>query len=156
MRDLKFSQFGNNLDNTLTDLFKNLPQKLKNFNTLCILFTDYPLRDSKYIDMCLDAMDIFETSRVISVKKMNNVFYKHSGKTMVPIQKSKFLKKENEQVFVESGGIYVLKRGTVFNESPSDKKIGHIEIDEKASLNINEELALEIAEIFLKLFHGDN
>ncbi len=150
VRDLKFSQFGNNLDNTLTDLFKNLPQKLKNFNTLCILFTDYPLRDSKYIDMCLDAMDIFETSRVISVKKMNNVFYKHSGKTMVPIQKSKFLKKENEQVFVESGGIYVLKRGTVFNESPSDKKIGHIEIDEKASLNINEELALEIAEIFLK------
>ena len=93
MRDLKFSQFGNNLDNTLTDLFKNLPKKLKNFNTLCILFTDYPLRDSKYIDMCLDAMDIFETSRVISVKKMNNVFYKHSGKTMVPIQKSKFLKK---------------------------------------------------------------
>ena len=51
-------------------------------------------------------------------------------------------------MFVESGGIYVLKRGTVFNESPSDKKIGHIEIDEKASLNINEELALEIAEIF--------
>ena len=49
-----------------------------------------------------------------------------------------------------SGGIYVLKRGTVFNESPSDKKIGHIEIDEKASLNINEEIALEIAEIFLK------
>ena len=78
------------------------------------------------------------------------MFFTNTGQNNGSNSKVQILKKENEQVFVESGGIYVLKRGTVFNESPSDKKIGHIEIDEKASLNINEELALEIAEIFLK------
>ena len=61
--------------------------------------------------------------------KNEQCFYKHSGKTMVPIQKSKFLKKENEQVFVESGGIYVLKEER-FLMKANDKKIGHIEIDE--------------------------
>ena len=55
------------------------------------MFTDYPLRDSKYIDMCLDAMDIFETSRVISVKKMNNVFYKHSDDS----DEIKYLKRQD-------------------------------------------------------------
>ena len=77
--------------------------------------------------MCLDTMDIFDTTRVISVKQMNNVFYKHSGKTMVPIHSSKFLKKENEQLFVESGGIYVLKR-TIYNQSQVIKKIGHMRL----------------------------
>ena len=150
VRDWRFSQFGVSLDDTLTDLFKNIPNNLNNFSSLCILFPNYPLRDSVYIDMCLDTMDIFDTTRVISVKQMNNVFYKHSGKTMVPIHSSKFLKKENEQLFVESGGIYVLKRGTIYNQSPGDKKIGHIEVDDRAGLNINEEHGLEIAKIFLK------
>ena len=49
--------------------------------------------------MASDTMDIFEIDRVISVKPVNRKMYKHSGKSLVPINNQLFLKQEKDLVY---------------------------------------------------------
>lgn len=149
-RDWKMAKFGVTLDKALTDLFNNLPKNSSHFQSVCILYIEYPFRDSKYIDMSLDTMDVFETERVISMRSMHNTLYKHSGKGMLPAQNSYFVKQEKDEFFAESGGIYLVKRGSMLRDSYQDKKIGHINVDEISGLDINSKFGWEMAKIISK------
>lgn len=149
-RSWKLAKFGSTIDETLTDLFSNLPEKFRNFFSVCILFTEYPFRDSKYIDMSLDTMDIFKTERVISMRSTNDTFYKHSGSSIIPVQKSYFVKQEKDNYFIESGGIYVVKRGAMLRDRYKDKRIGHVNIDATSGLNISSEFGWELAKMIVK------
>ena len=100
--------------------------------------------------MASNTMDIFKIDRVISVVQENKKFYRHSGKSLVPIGSQFFLKQEKDQIFSETGGIYLIKRGTMFKDKEIDKKIGHINIDNLASFNIDSDYAWETAEIILR------
>ena len=100
--------------------------------------------------MSLDTMDVFETERVISMRSMHNTLYKHSGKGMLPAQNSYFVKQEKDEFFAESGGIYLVKRGSMLRDSYQDKKIGHINVDEISGLDINSKFGWEMAKIISK------
>ena len=58
-RNWQMARFGITVDQTLTDLFHNLPKNLNHFQSVCVLYIEYPFRNSKFIDMSLDTMDIF-------------------------------------------------------------------------------------------------
>ena len=148
-RDFKLSRFNISLDETLTDLFQNIRLEIK-FEKIFILFIEYPFRSSKFLDMASDTMDIFDIDRVISVKLEDKKFYKHTGKSLIPINTQYFLKQEKNVIFSETGGIYLIKRGTMFKDKEIDKKIGQINIDPSGSLNINSEYGLELAKILVK------
>lgn len=149
-RSWKLAKFGSSIDETLTDLFENLPTRYRSFESVCVLFVEYPFRDSKYIDMSVDTMDLFGTERVISMRSTNHIFYKHSGNTMIPVQNSYFVKQDKEQYFIESGGIYLVKRGTMFRDKHKDTKIGHINVDETSGLNISNDFGWELAKKIVK------
>ena len=100
--------------------------------------------------MSLDTMDVFETERVISMRSMHNTLYKHSGKGMLPAQNSYFVIQEKDEFFAESGGIYLVKRGSMLRDSYQDKKIGHINVDEISGLDINSKFGWEMAKIISK------
>ena len=149
-RIIDLAKFGSSIDETLTDLFENLPTRYRSFESVCVLFVEYPFRDSKYIDMSVDTMDLFGTERVISMRSTNHIFYKHSGNTMIPVQNSYFVKQDKEQYFIESGGIYLVKRGTMFRDKHKDTKIGHINVDETSGLNISNDFGWELAKKIVK------
>ena len=149
-REVNLARFGVNIDVTLTDLFENIKNEINDFSILCLLYIEYPFRGSKYIDMAIDAMEVFNTKRVISMQSMDKKFYTHSGKGMVPVHKSFYLKQENQQFFSEAGGIYVIKRGSMFRDTPKDYKIGHIDVDDLAALNISTKYNWELGSIFAK------
>ena len=100
--------------------------------------------------MASDTMDIFDIDRVISVKPENRKMYKHSGKSLVPINNQLFLKQEKDDIFSETGGIYLIKRGTMFKDKDIDKKIGHININHR-SFDINSDYGWELAKKLVKL-----
>ena len=120
-RDLRLARFDISLDEALTDLFENIRLELK-IEKIFILFIEYPFRSWKFLDMASDTMDIFDIDRVISVKPENRKMYKHSGKSLVPINNQLFLKQEKDDIFSETGGIYLIKRGTMFKDKDIDKK----------------------------------
>lgn len=148
-RDLKLARFHISLDETLTDLFTNIRLEIK-FEKIFILFIDYPFRSWKFLDMASDTMDIFDIDRVISVKPEEKKFYKHSGKSLIPIDKQFFLKQEKNKIFSETGGIYLIKRGTMFKDKETDRKIGHINIDPMGSFDINSDYGWELAKVLAK------
>ena len=76
--------------------------------------------------------------------------YKHSGKSLVPINTQFFLKQEKNDIFSETGGIYLIKRGTMFKDKETDKKIGHINIDPLGSFNISSDYGWQLAKILVK------
>ena len=43
--------------------------------------------------------------------------------SLVPINNQLFLKQEKDDIFSETGGIYLIKRGTMFKDKDIDKKI---------------------------------
>jgi len=149
-RDLRLARFDISLDEALTDLFKTIRLELK-IEKIFILFIEYPFRSWKFLDMASDTMDIFEIDRVISVKPENKKMYKHSGKSLVPINNQFFLKQEKDDIFFETGGIYLIKRGTMFKDKEIDKKIGHINIDPLGSFDINSDYGWELAKKLVKL-----
>ena len=63
------------------------------------------------------------------------------------MQNQFFLKQEKDQIFSESGGIYLVKRGTMYKDNDEDKKIGYINIDELGGLNINSEFGWQLAKL---------
>ncbi len=148
-RDLRLARFHISLDETLTDLFTNIRLEIK-FEKIFILFIDYPFRSWKFLDMASDTMDIFDIDRVISVKPEEKNFYKHSGKSLIPIDTQYFLKQEKNEIFSETGGIYLIKRGTMFKDKETDKKIGHINIDPIGSFDINSDYGWELAKVLAK------
>ncbi len=148
-RDLKLARFHISLDETLTDLFTNIRLEIK-FEKIFVLFIDYPFRSWKFLDMASDTMDIFDIDRVISVKPEEKNFYKHSGKSLIPIDTQYFLKQEKNEIFSETGGIYLIKRGTMFKDKETDKKIGHINIDPIGSFDINSDYGWELAQVLVK------
>ncbi len=148
-RDLKLARFHISLDETLTDLFTNIRLEIK-FEKIFVLFIDYPFRSWKFLDMASDTMDIFDIDRVISVKPEEKNFYKHSGKSLIPIDTQYFLKQEKNEIFSETGGIYLIKRGTMFKDKETDKKIGHINIDPIGSFDINSDYGWELAQVLAK------
>lgn len=149
-RDWQMARFGITVDQTLTNLFNNLPKNLNHFQSVCVLYIEYPFRDSKFIDMSLDTMDIFETERVISMKPVNKFMYKHSGQTMSPVHSSFYVKQEKNEFFEESGGIYLVRRGSMLRKNHRDNRIGHVNVDEISGLDINSRFGWNLAKILVK------
>ena len=149
-RDWTLAAINVSLDKTLTDLFNRLPSELNNFNVITILYIEYPFRNSQFIDMAINALKVFDTDRVISMRIQEDIFYSHKGAGIEPLKKNRFLKQEKEEIYKEAGGIFTIKRGKMFRESKTDRKIGHICLDEKASLGVYSKFDWNLAKLYAK------
>lgn len=148
-RSWKLALLDDALDETLTDLFKQLPNEARDFNVVTVLLIEYPFRKSYSIDMAFDALKVFETDAVISVRKVNNQLYKHDGKGLSSINAMGFVYKEGNEIYSAAGGIIVLKQGFKYKNIQSANNIGHIEIDEKGAFFINSNISLEFAKMYV-------
>ena len=109
-RDLRLARFDISLDEALTDLFENIRLELK-IEKIFYTFHRISISILKFLDIT-DTMDIFDIDRVISVKPENRKMYKHSGKSLVPINNQLFLKQEKDDIF--------LRLRNIFNQTRND------------------------------------
>ncbi len=148
-RDFRLALHNMSLNETLTNLFNNFPKKLNNFDSLAVLYSDYPFRGSNYIDMAINSMEIFETNKVIGVRKQNATVYRHSGKSILPINKQGSIRLEKNEIYNEAGGIFIIRRGTNFTNY-NEERVGHIDLDEISSWQINSRLSWNLAKTIVK------
>ena len=91
-------------------------------------------------------MNFFDTDVVIGVREENDNLYQHNGHTLEPVKDFPELRLEREDLFREVGSMRLIKR-IHLEEIPlkKDLRIGHVNLEEKASLRINSNFMWKIA-----------
>jgi len=150
-RDWKKALPNSSLDETLTEAMNAYPKADRNYDALATLFIESPFRSARYIDMALDVMAMFDSQRVIGVRPETDTFYRHNGKGLRPLNQSRLLKLEKEELFRQVGNFNVLRRGHFLKDSMSaGEKVGHIVLDRMAAISLNTEWDWDVADAYIK------
>ncbi|MGD1891780.1 MAG: glycosyltransferase family 2 protein [Cyclobacteriaceae bacterium] len=118
-----------------------------------ILAIEYPFVTATTIDDAVNTLFLFKSDSLISVRPDSSLFFQHHGHGMHPIlNQEKFTKLEREALYKYTGGISVT-RSEVFKEKAEiiTGTVGHIIVDQKASLGIYSEYDLQLAQLVAKL-----
>ena len=111
-----------------------------------------PFKKSQVIESGINIMQIFNVSTVIGVRPSNQLFYTHNGRGLVPLQKENdFLRLEKNQLYGSVSGFLLRDLSDYLATNKTlGSSIGHVIIDQKASLQIQSELDIKIAESIIK------
>jgi len=118
-------------------------------SSFVILAIEYPFVTATTIDDAVNTLFLFKSDSLISVRPDSSLFFQHHGHGMHPIlNQEKFTKLEREALYKYTGGISVT-RTEVFQKKNEiiTGTVGHIIVDQKASLGIFSEYDLQLAQI---------
>jgi len=121
-------------------------------DAIAILAIEFPFTGAAVIDDAVNTLYLFHSDSLISVRPDTHIFYQHHGHGMQPIlNQEKFTKLEREALFKYTGGIS-LTRSTVFRKEQKfiTAKVGHIVIDQQASLGVYSEYDLKLARLLVE------
>ena len=122
-----------------------------NYNTIQVVSPDFPFVEAYSIDDAINTMYLFNSDSLVSVREDNHMFFQHHGDGMTPIfNQNKFTKLERETLYKSIGGISVVRKH-IFEETNEivTGKVGHLMLDEKASIEINSKFLLDIVKLIL-------
>jgi glycosyltransferase involved in cell wall biosynthesis len=121
------------------------------YNTLQVISPDFPFVEAYSIDDAINTMYLFDSDSLVSVREDNHMFFQHHGYGMTPIfNQNQFTKLERETLYKSIGGISVVRR-SIFEEKNEivTGKVGHLMLDEKASIEIRSQFLFDIAKALL-------
>jgi len=121
------------------------------YNTIQVISPDFPFVESYSIDDAINTMYLFDSDSLVSVREDNHMFFQHHGYGMTPIfNQNQFTKLERETLYKSIGGISVVRR-QVFEKKNEivTGKVGHLMLDEKASIEIRSKFLFDIAKALL-------
>lgn len=149
-RDWRLALPNSSLNDTLTHLFKLLPDEERKFSAIIVLFIESPFRGSRCIDTAIDFMEVFQTDRVIGVRPETDRLYRHNGKGMFPVQKSNSLRLESEEIYRQVGEFTLFRRGQYYDRdlNTDTGKVGHIFLDQTSAMHVSSEFDWRIAEMY--------
>ena len=121
-------------------------------SAIAILAIEFPFTGPAVIDDAVNTLYLFDSDSLISVRPDTHTFFQHHGHGMQPIMnQEKFTKLEREALFKYTGGIS-LTRYKVFHDEQKfiTNKVGHIVVDQQASLGVYSEYDLKLARLLIK------
>ena len=121
-----------------TMLFLEEKKKMKNMEAYIFCSIAHRFLDTPIIDDALNTLAIFKADSLVSVRPEINKFFVHTGKGMKAIlQQDNFTKLERDEIYKNCGGIILSIKKTAKAEGKLiHGSVGHIEITEKAALNV--------------------
>jgi len=148
-RNWRLATVNKPLDETLTVVMNDLPSEYRFFDIVALLFCESPFRNSIHIDSAIDAMEIFNCNRVLSVRRIVEQCYIHSGEGMESlVSEGRLLRHEKDMLYKRAGDLFVVRRGHYFRDVAEDKHLGHIEVDEKSALKIQSDWTYNLAKLY--------
>lgn len=108
-------------------------------NTIQIVSPDYPLVKSYSIDDAVNTMYLYGADSILSVVEDNYMYFQHHGKGLLPIFKqNEFTKLERDVLFKSVGGIAAVRKESFLkSQQIINGKVGHLIVEEKASLQLS-------------------
>jgi len=124
-------------------------------DVLVVLYLESPFRSAQLIDTAVEVMEVFDTDTVVGVRADTDVFYQHDGAGLKPLRKTRLLRLEREELYREVGQLFVVKREFLETERQLvGGKVGHIVLDQCASLRLSSEWDWEMAEWLTRKMTG--
>ncbi|WKN31467.1 glycosyltransferase [Porifericola rhodea] len=120
-----------------------------NPSAIAVLSIEFPFVDALTLDNAINTLYLFDSDSLISVRPDTHLFFQHHGHGMQAIlNQDKFTKLEREALFKYTGGISVTK-SEIFKKEQQFicGKVGHVVIDQQASLGIFSEYDLKLARL---------
>ena len=112
-----------------------------------VLFVEAPFRSALYIDTAVHAMQLYDVDAIDAIRLDDRTYYKHDGSGLQPIRGSDVLRLERDDLYRQVGGMSLARyKKLMTSGSLFAGRIGHIELDQKASFRIRSELDWAIAE----------
>jgi glycosyltransferase involved in cell wall biosynthesis len=139
------------MNEIIKDVFETIDQN-NDFEAMCLLYINSPLRKSEYIDSAVDIFNIFGADSVLAVEEISNDIYKSSNSGIVPILKNQDkIKYEDDSLFVDTSSLYLTDL-QFFNNTGEfiGGKIGKIIVPRYNGTKIESDLDLEILNAVLK------
>jgi len=126
-------------------------EELKDIEALLFCSVSYPFVDRKIINDSINTLSIFNADSLVSVRPEDNKFYRHTGDGMQAILKQDtFTKLERESIYKYTGGLILSKiNSAIESQKLVHGNVGHIVIDERASLNVDSSFEKEICNYIL-------
>ena len=150
-RDFDLSQFNVPISKTLISISKTLEKKIK-FDSILKVNVDHPLLSLQNFESAINILNLFEPDEVIAVKKENESFYQHNGKGLVPIQKSKNLIMEDQEIYKKIGSLHLFTKKCLYNYLKSKDKItGHLILDNIKAFRVENKIDFEIFKLLQKI-----
>lgn len=140
----------------LAETIKHVLSEYKNIdeiNSFFISTIETPFKRKELLESAINIKNIFEVDTVVAVVPNKDVIFKHDGNGLINVTANQsMLKLEREQLHSYITG-YTLCSVKKFLETNQifGGKIGHINIDQKASFVIKSKLDIQIAEFLMSL-----
>ncbi len=147
-REDKMGQLNVSLDDTYKKAISFFERKKIRIDALMNLIIEYPFRTSTQINSAIDVMKIFKTQQVISILEENDQFYQHNGSSLSQIQSTN-LQLEREELYRQTGNVNLISSNIIWKKTKKTK-IGHILVDKKSALKIDNDLNFDFAKILSK------
>ena len=141
-------QLNVSLDDTYKKALSFFERKKIRIDALMNLIIEYPFRTSTQINSAIDVMKIFKTQQVISILEENDQFYQHNGSSLSQIQSTN-LQLEREELYRQTGNVNLISSNIIWKKTKKTK-IGHILVDKKSALKIDNDLNFDFAKILSK------
>ena len=128
-----------------------LSKETSEYNTIQVISPDFPFVEPYSIDDAINTMYLFDSDSLVSVREDNHMFFQHHGDGMTPIfNQNQYTKLERETLYKSIGGISVVRRA-IFekNNEIVTGKVGHLMLDEKASIEIKSKFLFDITKWLL-------
>ena len=147
-RDKDLAQVNSYLDKTLCDAADFYTKDHRAPDAIVALYVESPFRSGKYIDTAIDVQGLFETDCVVGVRPETDMFYRHDGHGLRSLRSGQVLRLEADELYREVGDLKVvswnwLKSGGAIPGG----QIGHVVLDQKASMSIMTEWDWEVSEL---------
>lgn len=151
-RDPSMARINTHLATTLKYVLSQY-EELDKIDSFFISTIETPFKRKELLESAINIKNIFDVDTVVGVVPKKDMIFKHDGQGLVTLSSNQsLLKLEREQLHSYITGYTLcdlkgfLKTNQIFNG-----KIGHINIDQKASFTIKSKLDLQIAEHLITL-----
>lgn len=142
-RPLKYEDFMHDLNDTYNHILSSLNISAQSeYDLLMTIAPEFPFLNAHIIDDAVYSLLLFKVDSIITVKPVNDTFYTHNGHTLKTIvDQAGLTKYERNAIF---RGIRAIRLGKINNLQKFGHllggKIGQIEIDDFAAVEINSSL----------------
>jgi len=145
----------------MNDIIKDVYESIHNrddYEAICLLYINSPLRSSENIDSAIDIFHIFDADSVIAVEEVTNEIFKSSTSGIQPISNNENkIKYEDDALFIDTSSIYLTK--IAFFKKTGKRvggNIGKIVVPRLNGIKIESKLDLEIVDAVLKKKYLEN
>lgn len=124
---------------------------VEGLDTVCVLFSNVPLRKAHHIDEAIYTKYIFKFDSVITVEEDYSFFYAKGDKGLVPIgRSSRQIRVDREILYKENSAVYVASKYLVESGTIVGGRVGYIVMPPIEGIKINSEYEYWLAEQWIR------